>query len=110
MFRCSFCLNNSFLFQCGSGSDKYSNKSRPSVTTSAVISLGMSMFGVEMKVQNLSKPITVEIPQPVNPYPPTLLVAYTHILKSVSVVDVRKDNKSSIFIETKNTTEVRSYS
>ena len=67
----------------------------------------MSSDGKDMQVKNLSKPITVKIKQPVNPFPPSNLISYTHLLKSLSVVDVQGDNDSSVFIEIKNTTEVR---
>ena len=62
-----------------------------------------------MVVKNLSKPITVQIKQPINPYPPTRHTAYTHILKVVNVVSVPSDNQSSVFIDIKNTTEVCFY-
>ena len=96
------------LLKGGSGPDKYSNKtSKKKDVTSDVVSLDMSSDGKEMKVQNLSKPISVSIPQPVSPYGPARLIAFTHILLSVSVIDVQNDNESSIFSEIKNETEVR---
>lgn len=76
--------------------------------TSDVVSLDVASGGKPMKVENLTTPIVVNIKQPINPYPPARHVAYTHLLKSLSVIDVQQDNESSIFIEIKNETEVRS--
>ena len=75
--------------------------------TSDVVSLEMASDGKGMQVKNLSTPITVKIKQPINPFPPSLLISYTHLLMSLSLVDVQDDNDSSVFIEIKNKTEVR---
>ena len=74
-----------------------------------VISLDLSSGSKGMEVKNLSKPISVSIPQAPSPFGPAHLISYTHILVSVSVIDVKNDNESSIFAEIKNETEVRRY-
>jgi len=91
----------------GAGPDKYSNKSSGvTLVTSMVISLDLSSGSKGMEVKNLSKPISVSIPQAPSPFGPAHLIAYTHIFVSVSVIDVKNDNESSIFAEIKNETEM----
>ena len=102
------CKSKSNLFlQGGNGPDKYSNKSSAAKdVTSDVVSLDMATGGQPLVVKNLSKPIKVKIKQPINPYPPTQHTSYTHLLKTVSLVNNPSDNLSSIFIDIRNTSEV----
>ena len=78
---------------------------KKSDVSGAVVSMDLAINGKTLEIKNLTQKVRVSIKAPLNPYAAKVEVAYMHTVKTMQVVTV-SSNKSAVFIEIKNITEV----